>query len=776
MELADTLREQMRRHRVMPWLCELAAFLCGHDPKLYSPLVDVLTESFTKWAERKREEVQQLGTTSRSSHAGSGDSSYKKLWHEQRALQAQEALFRGYAVLCRFDGPLSPAVVGEMCANFAIVHCRVQTCVDTDDFRLLQHVYTWCVEIFTRRLRDLKAVMSDAALTQAILVVLGGSTVGEDVQQSLRWTRSGCIYEAVGGGRLFSLNLATGCVLCDGEPPSSLPASVLLHKKFQRTFGERNFEITKNDRGEMETTMPTRSCRCCENSRHLNTSAGLELLREQRESWEKSERVEAKRVEVNLPPLVVFLSQRLRAGLQRASAERQKVERLLLNCLLPAEGPLDSSGENLIAFSFLQLAGLRARPRPLDFLRSSFDKTTLTDLNPFLSEEEVEMVWRGCIKWMRLCSLEDKHRRLIFLCEAGDGARVTDELNCMREWDPEVYPYWLAFEVQQAIMIRPKQARVAKTLIETPGAITQLNMGEGKTRVILPMLLLHFTAERSHLVRAHFLPSLLPEAWRFFQETLQASPTFLMPFFQLPYFRQLEIPHTFWSTVRQTLEDCVSSGGCLFVTPEHRLSLQLKHVEAGLRSGEESEATSKFLGSLLDSFLESDRVIDLLDESDAILHHKYQLVYACGLQMPLPEGRQRWVAAQAIFRVLGDLTRHRRVKDVLERDEMSSLNQSFARASGTGGLVGSSIVRNPPKYPGSFFFFLLNPIDLPAFEQNASELRREIFKAIIDDPPYELKWLRVLHGGLSLDEYHRALLTGFVISPDQSSLTNLPPS
>ena len=50
------------------------------------------------------------------------------------------------------------------------------------------------------------------------------------------------------------------------------------------------------------------------------------------------------------------------------------------------------------------------------------------------------------------------------------------------------------------LQIRPAQHLVAQHLIRNPGAIVQLNMGEGKTRVILPMLVLHWARSRSAVV------------------------------------------------------------------------------------------------------------------------------------------------------------------------------------------------------------------------------------------------------------------------------------
>lgn len=69
-----------------------------------------------------------------------------------------------------------------------------------------------------------------------------------------------------------------------------------------------------------------------------------------------------------------------------------------------------------------------------------------------------------------------------------------------RTWGIEEYPEWLVFEAEGSLQIRPNQYQIAKDLMNRPGAVEQLNMGEGKTRVIMPMLVLHWVKTRKTLV------------------------------------------------------------------------------------------------------------------------------------------------------------------------------------------------------------------------------------------------------------------------------------
>eukprot|EP01133_Synstelium_polycarpum_P004291 gene4291-5010_t len=56
-----------------------------------------------------------------------------------------------------------------------------------------------------------------------------------------------------------------------------------------------------------------------------------------------------------------------------------------------------------------------------------------------------------------------------------------------RQWKPIDHPDWILFELEQRIFIREKQYKIIKELLDRNGCI-QLQMGEGKTSVILPLI------------------------------------------------------------------------------------------------------------------------------------------------------------------------------------------------------------------------------------------------------------------------------------------------
>lgn len=88
-----------------------------------------------------------------------------------------------------------------------------------------------------------------------------------------------------------------------------------------------------------------------------------------------------------------------------------------------------------------------------------------------------------------------------------------------------------------------------------------------------------------------------------------------------------------------------STTGVILTLPEYRLSLQLKMYE----STEKRKYTEAFNFLCLHKWIQQN-VRNILDESDAILHPKYQLIYTVGNQLPLDGGAQRWLVHQAVLK------------------------------------------------------------------------------------------------------------------------------
>lgn len=239
--------------------------------------------------------------------------------------------------------------------------------------------------------------------------------------------------------------------------------------------------------------------------------------------------------------------------------------------------------------------------------------------------------------------LEDRLQRLAALAEdPASTSHLIQELLVHRQWSVDDHPEWLVFEAEQQLQIRPSQYWVAAHLLDNPGHIVQLNMGEGKTRVILPMLVLAW-ANGDNLVRLNFLPALLDEAYAHLHACLCASALGRKLFVQ-PFHRDVQVAPASLAAMRASLAYCQLAGGMLLTTAERRLSMLLKRKELWQKGQAELCAGLDELAAL--------PYADVLDESDELLRHTYQLIYAAGAPAELPSQPARARACQSLLHAL----------------------------------------------------------------------------------------------------------------------------
>ena len=195
----------------------------------------------------------------------------------------------------------------------------------------------------------------------------------------------------------------------------------------------------------------------------------------------------------------------------------------------------------------------------------------------------------------------------------------------------------------------------------------QLNMGEGKSSVIVP-LVASTLAEGSNLVR---VVTLKPLSNQMFQSLVsRLSGLANRPIFYLPFSRTLQMDLSLLKTIRGLYRRCVDEGGVLVVQPEHILSQKLMHIDTLLTShgSFEKQSIANEMGVLQDWVAEASR--DVLDESDEILHVRYQLIYTAGKQMPVDDHPNRWTTIQQVFGRLQEHAKrlHRRFPKKFEID------------------------------------------------------------------------------------------------------------
>jgi Protein of unknown function (DUF3638) len=174
-------------------------------------------------------------------------------------------------------------------------------------------------------------------------------------------------------------------------------------------------------------------------------------------------------------------------------------------------------------------------------------------------------------------------------------------------------------------------------------------MGEGKSSVIVP-LVASTLADGSNLMRVVTLKPLSNQMFQILVTRL--SGLLNRPIFYIPFSRSLRMNESLVDTISRLYERCVAEGGVLVAQPEHILSQKLMHIDFLLTTHGDGEQPEKRLvahklGELQDRMANISR--DVLDESDELLHVRYQLVYTAGQQMPVDDHPNRWILIQQVF-------------------------------------------------------------------------------------------------------------------------------
>eukprot|EP00961_Rhodomonas_salina_P257695 3482550-Rhodomonas_salina.1 len=395
--------------------------------------------------------------------------------------------------------------------------------------------------------------------------------------------------------------------------------------------------------------------------------------------------------------------------------KRVDAEKLLLSLI---NGVPSSSMSSITRFQLMQAVNGMPLASLGDIARFGVVDGLIEQFNPLLNSDAVHAVQGKSRVWLQWCTLEDRLESIVAHISLAlrnptskfNQDAALQEIQAKRTWSVHEHPDWLLFEVEGRIRIRPRQFEITKQALATPGSIQQLNMGEGKTRVILPMIWLHLTRARSSVVRSHFLTALLSEAKEYMQHRISAS-LLCRRVYTMPFDRDVELSEGRLQRMSATLASCQQNQGMLMIAPEHRLSLHLKCRES--QQGTNVKSGTTMLRNVTEQF----RMFDVFDESDVVLNHNYQLVYAIGVGSSLPSGASRWNAAQAL---LGALAHHPTL--------LSNLTKSKA-ATLTREALGTS------SYPR---------LQLNAGNQLAAaipEMMSKLASAVMTDPPHELKWM-----------------------------------
>ncbi|KAM0246004.1 hypothetical protein ACHAP5_004975 [Fusarium lateritium] len=214
-------------------------------------------------------------------------------------------------------------------------------------------------------------------------------------------------------------------------------------------------------------------------------------------------------------------------------------------------------------------------------------------------------------------------------------------------WQIRDHPEWLLLECESEIMIRSVQQQIAQKMIRPPenkNSVMQLNMGEGKSTVIVPMVATAL-ADGSKTVRVIVAK---PQAKQMHQMLVSKLAGLLdRPVYLLPFSRDVQMDIYHVDSLHRFITRCRDEGGVLMVQPEHLLSLQLMELDYHLNGQKEA---AERLGSVRRLFDHTSR--DIVDESDENFSVKFELIYTMGQQCSIEDSPGRWIVIQEVMEVV----------------------------------------------------------------------------------------------------------------------------
>jgi hypothetical protein len=278
-------------------------------------------------------------------------------------------------------------------------------------------------------------------------------------------------------------------------------------------------------------------------------------------------------------------------------------------------------------------------------------------------------------------------------------------------WDAYEYPEFLLFEIDNDVGIRDAQAKVAFEILEendsnasnTNNRLMQLNMGEGKTAVIMP-LVLACAANGDTLARATVLSSLYKtnaSDWQYRLGGLLKRRVYPML-----CRRDLPIGVDEAKLLFETCQQIKEEKHVIVTVPEHRLSLENKAIElASDFNLSKNLNASRVLHDVVTFLSSSTR--DFLDESDEILSPKYQLIYTIGVPCDMEGSQIRWEVHNCIYECLAQSASSLLEEFGPDTIEMLSGNESLRKTE----YVGLRLLEGSERCDEAYIAIKVNVVD-----------------------------------------------------------------
>ncbi|KAL4900003.1 hypothetical protein BDW74DRAFT_183142 [Aspergillus multicolor] len=274
---------------------------------------------------------------------------------------------------------------------------------------------------------------------------------------------------------------------------------------------------------------------------------------------------------------------------------------------------------------------------------------TVSSILSFLAADKWKLVpepWKAILlTFAKTVSSLRRSERLLTHFDSGDLSmfyRETETVSC-DGWEASDTPDWLLLEIESDLTIRKHQADVASKMISPEAeknAVLQLNMGEGKTTVITPMIAACLSNE-SQIARIIVLKPLLRQSANILAQRLGGLLN--RPVYYVPFSRNTKLDGSLVELLKEIYNECQQKRGVLIVLPEQLLSLQLVGLDLATDTASSLIRVEEEL---------QNRCRTIIDESDEVLDPKFQLIYTRGNQQNVDGDSDRWQVIQDVLEVV----------------------------------------------------------------------------------------------------------------------------
>lgn len=317
---------------------------------------------------------------------------------------------------------------------------------------------------------------------------------------------------------------------------------------------------------------------------------------------------------------------------------------------------------------------------------------TIASLLSCLSASKIRIIsaaWKTTLILLgEIVSLLQRSERLLVLKTCNDvvGFYKEAEEPGRRSWSSAEFPDWLLMEVENNLTIRELQAVVARKMMQArpneANFVLQLNMGEGKSSVIVPMVVAAL-ANGEQLARLVVLKPLLRQTENLLSQRLGGLVDRLIC--HLPFSRKTYLDQDGLGRLRGILDQCMKEQSVLIALPEHMMSFRLmgrERIQTEPALGWDMISTDTWLGK---------HCRDILDESDEILDPRFQLVYSIGGQRMMDGQPDRWIITQRLLLLFAQQARRLQPEDSQNLD-IDYGNRSYPLLTFLNSAVGQTML------------------------------------------------------------------------------------